>query len=508
MPGFDYNNVYHYGDFTKEFTTVEWDSNSLKEMVLKMKRVLAYIQLGGNSVFLVKLKGDKKKGNKFTTSVQKYSSTLAEAKQNCATVVCWNESKKDYEERTVTLKDFITDAKNSITYNLLVFSPYITMDKQAGDEDDFNTFTGYAAHPLRDDEEVDEEVVSCFLGHIHKVWCNSDGVVLKYLLDLLAFTVQNPCVKPGIAPVLIGTQGCGKTDVLLKLGERLFGQQYTTIVNCIESLTGKFNKQLENKKLIIADEVKGFGKDSDRLKNQITCVRQTVEMKGVDPYEVDDHCLMVFCSNNIDYFKVELGDRRYLILQCSGEHVRDKAYFDALFGEMESPLFGDHLYTYLLRRDISGFSRIQDLPMTEIKQSLQSATEEPCLAFIKEVTVKEVCKLAENLMLSGGVQWQNLSSIRNSIDGGNFDGFVRSTHWYILFNEWYKGNYKGSVPKLSQKLFSMKIAYHAHKEVRRSNIAWYKPYTWDKIKSWKEETGLKRDIFNSRIVIEANSDDY
>jgi hypothetical protein len=317
-----------------------------------------------------------------------------------------------------------------------------------------------------------------------EVYCNCDQVLFDYLLNLLAWTVQNPTKKPGVALILIGKQGCGKSDVFQALGECLFGKRYVTVLNDINNITRHFNAELEGKKVVIGDEVKGLGKDSEKLKNLITCNTLRLEKKGVDAYFVDDTAFYVFISNTVDYYKMEQGDRRYLVLNCSDKYCGDKEYFDALFQELEKRECGDHLYTYLAaERDVSKFNRVKDLPVTSTKITMMEVSENPAISFIKSISIGELYDYAHKIVR----QVDNITSYTTSIlENNKFSGYIQATHWYEIYKDWHRDHYNG-VAKESRMKFCIQIAKHCEQGRTSRNAITYKPIHWNSIKDFQIE---------------------
>jgi hypothetical protein len=75
-------------------------------------------------------------------------------------------------------------------------------------------------------------------------------------------------------------------------------------------------------------------------------------------------------------------DRRFFVLQVSDAKAKDPAYFAPLFELAENPQFLQHLLSYLLDYDCSGFNTHVP-PMTDVKRDMIEATEDYSLQYIK-----------------------------------------------------------------------------------------------------------------------------
>lgn len=123
----------------------------------------------------------------------------------------------------------------------------------------------------------------------------SDGnkELYEYILSWFSFILQKPSGKTGVAMVITGSQGTGKnvfTNVLCKL----LGVYANPNVNVIENIVGKFNTNLENKKLIIWNELTSSDAnkylDSDRLKSVLTEDRVEVNQMCIAIRSIEIEC--------------------------------------------------------------------------------------------------------------------------------------------------------------------------------------------------------------------------
>src|SRR6266498_3038582 len=128
-----------------------------------------------------------------------------------------------------------------------------------------------------------------YLAHIRDVIADGSSEVNKFLLDWMAWAVQFPSERQGVALVLRGIKGAGKSLFVTYFG-KLFGSSFYRVYNS-ESLTGRFNKSFQGKLVVFADEAHWAGnKQSEGALNAlVTEDVLNIEPKGLEKYEVNNY---------------------------------------------------------------------------------------------------------------------------------------------------------------------------------------------------------------------------
>ncbi|PZR74381.1 MAG: hypothetical protein DI537_45920 [Stutzerimonas stutzeri] len=129
-------------------------------------------------------------------------------------------------------------------YKGVVFEP------QGAHSDYYNYWQGFAVEPNPN--------ASCarFLDHLRHNICRGEEGLFKWFVAWLAQMVQQPSEKPGVAVVLRGGRGTGKTIVGEYVGAMLHRRNYVQIAQS-KQLVGNFNAHLEQAVLAIPGQPAG-----------------------------------------------------------------------------------------------------------------------------------------------------------------------------------------------------------------------------------------------------------
>ncbi|KAA6360749.1 MAG: hypothetical protein EZS28_043724 [Streblomastix strix] len=249
------------------------------------------------------------------------------------------------------------------------------------EQDVFSIFQGWKHKQL---EEINMSKIQLYLDLIKDVIAANDNNIYEYILNWISFIIQHPGVKSRVAIVIRGVQGTGKntfTDVLCDL---MAGYSAKNITD-IEEITGNFNSVIENKSLIILNELKNFTEqralNSNALKSVITDDVQRINEKFVARRDSQNVANLIFISNNYCPVKIEATDRRYLVCQTPDAHRHNFEHFDKIHQAIKQADFYDNLLTFFMKRDISQ-ANLQVIPMTEAKKDIQKVSKSPVENFV------------------------------------------------------------------------------------------------------------------------------
>ncbi len=210
------------------------------------------------------------------------------------------------------------------------------------------------------------ELHQSYLDHLYSNVCLGNREHFTFLLNWMAHIVQFPDRRIGIAVILRGRQGTGKSFFAKHFG-KLFGRHFYHVTSP-KHVVGNFNSHLRDVLVLFADEcfVPGNKEHASALKGLITEETLTIEAKGIDAELAANFVNVIMASNDDWVAEVEADDRRLFIVDIGEEHAKDRSYFGAIARDLESGGYG-HLLHFLLERDLSGFDAQRQLPETRAK---------------------------------------------------------------------------------------------------------------------------------------------
>jgi hypothetical protein len=221
----------------------------------------------------------------------------------------------------------------------------------------YNLWHGYDFEPKPGDWHLMKE-------HIFNILCRKDQTKFEYLMNWMAFVLQKPWVKPGVAVGAIGGKRVGKGIVSNSLRD-IIGKKHARMVAQKDHATGKFAglgplRFLQVEEALFSGDRRIVGP----LKAMITEPTMTVEEKFRKPVEIDSYTAFWFNSNETRHAVSATGDdERYFVLDVSDEKKGDRAYFKAIIDELDDG--GREAMAYdLMHRDIAMFD-VRDVPLTE-----------------------------------------------------------------------------------------------------------------------------------------------
>lgn len=251
----------------------------------------------------------------------------------------------------------------------LIFDPQDTVRVDAANKV-VNSFTpsiymkGSTGKKVRAVPKTVFKVISHVLG--------GEAEIIEHFINWLAFIVQKRD-RTRTAWVLHGTTSTGKGTLMSNILRPLLGRSHTHACRA-EDLNEKYNEQLQEKLLILVDEIETKALINERgvmakLKNFITEPTITMRAMRQSSVEIPNYANWIFSSNRPDPIVIDREDRRFNVGRYQGEKlVMTAAEFTQLEQELQS--FYDYLEAYPMDED-----KASTVLHTQDRETLMSISE-------------------------------------------------------------------------------------------------------------------------------------
>ncbi|WP_172294819.1 bifunctional DNA primase/polymerase [Pseudoruegeria sp. HB172150] len=190
----------------------------------------------------------------------------------------------------------------------------------------YNLFRGFAVEPEPGDCTMLEDF-------IRDIICDGDEEAFRWLWHWMAHLVQRPGEKPKTAVVIWGDGGIGKGHFGRIL--RALVHPYGTTLGDADSVIGRWAGETHALNLVCVSEEAVFSGDrrvANALKHKVDHEKVRVEVKNIQPFEMDSYTRYVFDSNHPDAISIEGNgsERRYFVQRVSDAKRGDIDYFRRL----------------------------------------------------------------------------------------------------------------------------------------------------------------------------------
>jgi len=253
------------------------------------------------------------------------------------------------------VKMWITsDKRRDVRAEQVVFDP----SGKCGPEC-INLFGGFEMVPIKGHYEP----IVDLLEHL----CDGDIYIRDWILDWIAYPLQNPGAKMPTSVIMHGDEGSGK-NLFWEIVQSFYGE-YGSVVGQ-DQLESKFNDYLSKKLFIIGDEVlsrQEMRHLKGKLKAMISGKTLQIETKMMPVRPEANHVNLVFLSNELQPNALDASDRRHLVVWTPPK--RERTYYQTVAACADNG-GREAFYAWLLERDLSAFDPFAAPPVTAAKTAL------------------------------------------------------------------------------------------------------------------------------------------
>ena len=227
--------------------------------------------------------------------------------------------------------------------------------------------------PVADSNFQNHPAIDTVTGHLK--WMFPDDY--EFVLDWLAFNVQNYAQKLRYAVVVVGIQGDGKTTLFDKLPRAVLGHQHVVTVGP-QQINGNYNEWAVNTGYLCCEEITVNGtmktQVMEQIKPLVTNDMISVTQRYQDARQVRNTANAVILTNHKNALPIDPNDRRYHVLKTHPDkraELPDEAHFKALHQAIENNR--EVLRGYLMARDLTDFNVNRPPPATSAKVFMREA---------------------------------------------------------------------------------------------------------------------------------------
>ena len=222
-----------------------------------------------------------------------------------------------------------------------------------------NLFGGIVMQPRQGDVQPILDLL------LHLV--NEEVEVYEWILDWIAYQLQNLGAKLPTAIIMHGDEGSGK-NLFWEIVRDIFGE-YAAVVGQ-DQLESQFNDWISRKLFVIGDEVISkveMRHLKGKLKAMISGNEIQINTKMLPLRREANHINLVLLSNELQPAALDASDRRYLVVWTPKK--RDMTFYRGIGGCLAAG-GREAFFHWLLRRDISQFDPNAPPPTTLAKDNL------------------------------------------------------------------------------------------------------------------------------------------
>jgi len=209
----------------------------------------------------------------------------------------------------------------------------------------------------------------------------SDSTLATWIVNWLAWRVQNLDKVPGTVLIFRGNKGTGKNS-LFEPVIAFFGG-HAMVADDPELIIGRFNWHLMTQSFVVLDEAvfAGDRRQADKLKSRITATQMAYEQKGMTPVSGINRCAYVMLTNHEHVWQATLDERRAVVVNVVDKLRGDFDFWTPYYAWCKSTGPASLLH-YLLSLDVTTFNPRQIPSGTAIEDQIAlTALRDPATAW-------------------------------------------------------------------------------------------------------------------------------
>lgn len=202
----------------------------------------------------------------------------------------------------------------------------------------------------------------------------ADQPLREWLIQWLAYPLQNPGKKTASCILIFGPSGTGK-DVFLRPFSRIYGNNHVMISNA--EIASDFTSLYAAKQFVHINELvkaQEATKIQQRIKMLTTSEWLTVNKKGEPEYQIRNVLSLALTSNYPDCIRLDADDRRAAVIEWKPKvsYKNDEVYWTRLVNWIDDS-GSSAIYEYLLGVDLTSFSPNGWAPETDAKEEVKES---------------------------------------------------------------------------------------------------------------------------------------
>ena len=289
------------------------------------------------------------------------------------------------KQNILKLYDFWYTHPLRFEYTGVDFNPSKTFDRNDRSIDTYDMWRGWETIGKKPETLAEVCAVKDVLRFIYEIICNKKMGHFYWVLSWIADLIKNPADPKGVALVLIGPKGIGKSF----FGEMvcsLVGDKYSFTTANKDDIFGDFNGHLSNIMFMVYEEaVWAQNRQIEAiLKVFINGKRRASQAKYHDTKMINNYLRSLILANPGWAVPVSLDDRRYMILNPSLDRMKDLKYFGGLLEKLNNGGREALMYFFEHYRVGRGGIDIRSAPKTEGFYDQQRESLEPFESWLLE----------------------------------------------------------------------------------------------------------------------------